>query len=202
MVKWALVVGVFHLYSLCFYPPLQFAWKEVTLNFFCGYCFTWVLVTFATKICSSFSAKRRPMHIRRPYPNGKLTNGWIRCPACGQFDTSPTEYFIRFAITQFCSTAKLSSAPVLAACRAHIPSSPRLIHRSGKNRCGSGKYSSEFDTAKCGKMTCVCVVYDGRIKEKIENGGGVSNEHWISTNWTNAISCYSMHGICSKNMVI
>lgn len=39
----------------------------------------------------------------------------------------------------------------------HILNSPRLIHLSGKNRSGSGKYSAEFDTAKCGKMTCVYV---------------------------------------------
>lgn len=42
-------------------------------------------------MCNSFSAKRRPMHIRRPYPNGRLTNGWIFWPACGQPVTSPAE---------------------------------------------------------------------------------------------------------------
>lgn len=68
----------------------KWLWTLAVLVLFC-----FVLVTFATKICSSFSAKRRPIHMRRPYPNGKLTNGWIRCPACGQFDTSPMKYFIR-----------------------------------------------------------------------------------------------------------
>lgn len=34
-------------------------------------------------MCSSFSANRRPMHMRRPYPNGKLTKGWIFWPAWG-----------------------------------------------------------------------------------------------------------------------
>lgn len=83
----------------------KWLWTLAVLVLFC-----FVLVTFATKICSSFSAKRRPIHMRRPYPNGKLTNGWIRCPACGQFDTSPMKYFIRLnwncAVHFFCFTAR------------------------------------------------------------------------------------------------
>lgn len=51
----------------------------------------------------------------------------------------------------------------------YIPNSPRLIHRSGKNRVGSGKYSSEFDTAKCGKMTCVYVVPNEFVRSIIEH---------------------------------
>lgn len=57
-----------------------------------------------------------------------------------------------------CGSIEVKCALFFSLLHMHIPSSPRLIHRSGKNRCGSGKYSSEFDTAKCGKMTCVYVV--------------------------------------------
>lgn len=36
-----------------------------------------------------------------------------------------------------------------------------LIHRSGMNSSGSGKYSSKFDTTKCGNITWVCGKMEG-----------------------------------------
>lgn len=37
--------------------------------------------TLARRIFISASANRLPMHVRRPYPNGSETNGWIFFPA-------------------------------------------------------------------------------------------------------------------------
>lgn len=91
-------------------------------------------------MCSSFSANRRPMHMRRPYPNGKLTNGWIFCPACGHVSDGREKTIITLSI----HNNKSSALPY---------SDSRFIHRSGMNFSGSGKYSSKLDTTKCGKIT-------------------------------------------------
>lgn len=47
-------------------------------------CKTWLKPTLASSVCNSISANRRPTHMRRPKPKGKLTNGWIFWLAWGQ----------------------------------------------------------------------------------------------------------------------
>lgn len=47
------------------------------------FTFFFELVTLANNVCNSISAKRRPTHMRRPKPNGKLTKGCILWPECG-----------------------------------------------------------------------------------------------------------------------